>query len=798
MLFVATASIAALALTASAAFGQVTTTRLVAPDAQPGDGFGIVSISGNFALIGAPGDDDGFDNAGSATVIRSNLYRVWRREIKLIASDPALDDAFGSAVAIDNETAVIGAPGADDVADGAGAVYVFLRGSDGSWSETIKLTAPDGMAGDAFGTAVAIDGNRLVVGAPFADSTAAAQSGAAYLYRRDLFGAWLFETKLEPTDGLLDDEFGASVAIEGAVVAVGSPLSDEGGADSGSVYLYAPDLTNKWVEIAELASDDLAAGDGLGESVWIEGGEVIAGAPSALGATIAGAGAAYLFTADALGLWSQSGKLSADDGAAGDGFGSGVARVGGFAAVGSPATADGGAVYLFAQDAMTKAWSQADRYNPGTLAGDDGLGLSVAMHDRIVLAGAAGNDSQAAEAGAAWAFLIPEINGTCFETETNDLMAQCDFADASVCGYISGKLGIEKMIECEPDTYLILFDKYNNRINENDDSLCAGSGTSSGLQDVMLFDTQAPAVFGDGGTGIVDNDDGSRSVRMGVTGRPDGLDGVFNGYFQNGPHAQIGHFRITTTFKDAAGIPLPSPMLLPEGTLVDNPQVYENAFVTGAEAFNINYRVSGDVERVDICIDNQIQTREVCDDVDWFCIEGLTPLVDYAITQVGGLDKRCVPTDLYIGWFDKGGNIISATDTGGPLPEYVKLTLIADVLGRAVIAVTGTGDTDFNGFNDALEAAGPSQGGEVPADAPVCPEEPPAHGIGGCYTLCIDLYDHAAGGGGGEPPTPGGGDDDDPGLQIALDHGDINRDGVVDTADLGVMLSNFGWTDTAP
>ncbi len=781
-----------------AAHAQLSTEQLVAPDAQADDGFGVVSISGNFALIGAPGDDDGFDGAGSATVLKSNLYRVWRREMKLLASDGALDDAFGSAVALHDETAVIGAPGVDDTDTDAGAAYIFLRAADGTWSETIKLLAPDGMAGDGFGLAVAIEGDRAVVGAPYADSLAAAQSGAAYLFIRDQFGVWPCEAKLQPNDGVTGDEFGASVAIEGETVVVGSPLSEEAGVDSGSVYVYQPDQTNMWVQVDELASDDLAAGDMLGESVWIEDREIVAGAPNAMGITDAGAGAAYVFTPDAAGDWSQADKLTADDGIPGDGFGASIARVGRDVAVGAPVTTDGGAVYFYSQDSTTLAWSQLDRFNPGGLAADDGLGMTLGMHDRIVLAGATLHDSEGADAGAAWAFLIPEINGTCFETELNDLMPQCDFADASVCSYISGKLGMETMIECEPDTYLILFDKYLNHINENDDSLCAGSGTASGLEDVILFDIEAPAVFGDAGSGIVDNDDGSRSVRIGVTGRPDGLDGVFNGYFQNAPHGQLGRFRMTTTFKDENGDLIPSPMMLPEGTLVDNPQVYEDAFVSGAEAFKINYRVSGDVERVDICIDNQIQTREICDDVDWFCIEGLTPLMDYNITQVGGLDKNCVPTDLYIGWFDKGGNVIAATDTGGPLPEYVKITVIADILGRAVIAVTGTGDTDFNGLNDALEAEGPGGDEPQPADAPVCPEAPPVHGIGGCYTLAITLFDHTAGSGGGEEP-PGGGEEEpkeiDPALQTALDHGDINKDGIVDTADLGVMLSNFGWTD---
>jgi len=783
---------AALCVWDGAAYGQQTSTRLTAPDAASDDVLGVVSISGNFALLGAPGDDTGFSDAGAVTVMRQNLYRVWKHETKIVAGDPAMDDAFGSAVAIDGVTAVIGAPGVDDVDTDAGAVYVFDRSPNGSWAEDIKLTAPDGMMGDAFGASVAIDGDLLAIGAPFADSSAASQSGATYIFRRDQFGDWSFEVKLGPSDGETGDEFGASIAVESMTVAVGAPMSDEGGADSGSVYVFTPDLTEQWVELAELASDDLNAGDGLGESVWIENGQVLAGAPNALGFAVAGAGAAYLFADDIGGVWSQAAKFTANEEAAGDGFGAAVARVGRFTAIGAPTTDDGGAVYYHAQDPSTLTWAQSDRFNPVSVNPGDSLGMSVSMHDRVALAGAPGDDGEASEAGAAWAFLVAEVYGTCFETEPNDLMEQCDFIDASVCGYISAKLDIDQMIECEPDTFLVLFDKHLNYINENDDSDCAGSSTSSGLRDVVLFDTEQPAVFGDGGTGIVDNDDGSRSVRIGITGRPDGLDGVFNGYFQNAPHAQRGRFRMTTVFKDAAGNIIPGPMVLPEGTLVDNPQFYENEFVSGSEAFYVNYRVSGDVDRVDICIDNQIQTWDVCDDVDWFCIEGLTPLMDYSITQVGGLDKHCLPTDLLLGWFDKGGGLIAASDSGGGLPEYARLTFISDVLGRAVIAVTGTGDGDFNGLDDALQDE-PGAGGEQPADAPVCPEPPPAHGIGGCYTLCIALYDHTSGGGGGDDPPDTGGGEPDPALVEALQHGDINRDGTTDTADLGIMISNFGW-----
>ena len=86
----------------------------------------------------------------------------------------------------------------------------------------------------------------LVIGAPFADSTAAAQSGAAYLYRRDQFGVWFFVVKLEPTDGVLSDEFGSAVAVDGPTVAVGSPLA------LGGVLLVVALFTNgvlTWLQV---------------------------------------------------------------------------------------------------------------------------------------------------------------------------------------------------------------------------------------------------------------------------------------------------------------------------------------------------------------------------------------------------------------------------------------------------------------------------------------------------------------------------------------------------------------------
>ena len=122
------------------------------------DRFGSsVDISGNTAIVGAPGDGTG----GTAIFDRSG--NSWRQIIELTSIDIANGDNFVS-VAIDGNTAIVGSSGDDDDGSGSGSAYIFTR-QDGVWRQTVKLTAPDGAASDGFGGSVAIDGQTVIVGA---------------------------------------------------------------------------------------------------------------------------------------------------------------------------------------------------------------------------------------------------------------------------------------------------------------------------------------------------------------------------------------------------------------------------------------------------------------------------------------------------------------------------------------------------------------------------------------------------------------------------------------------------------
>ena len=141
---------------------------------------------------------------------------------------------------MDGDTAVIGAYGDDDNDTDSGSVYVFTKPA-GGWTtgtEADKLTASDGAAGDGFGISVAVDGDTAVIGA-YGDDDNDTDSGSVYVFTKPA-GGWTTGTeadKLTASDGAAGDGFGISVAVDGINAVVGAYGNDDNGADSGSVYI---------------------------------------------------------------------------------------------------------------------------------------------------------------------------------------------------------------------------------------------------------------------------------------------------------------------------------------------------------------------------------------------------------------------------------------------------------------------------------------------------------------------------------------------------------------------------------
>jgi hypothetical protein len=312
----------------------------------------------------------------------------------------------GVAVAISGATALVGAPDNGDVASTAGAVFVFEQGPDGAWTEVQQLTASTFGAGDDFGRALALSGDRAIVGAPSHDGAAGSNQGAAYVFER-AGGTWSETAELLPSDAVALDEVGWSVAIDGDHAAIGSYKNDDLGTNAGAVYVFER-IGGAWIEVQKLHASDASEGEQLGFALALRGTTLLAGAdredPSGNGG-----GAVYVFER-AGGAWNQTQKLKGDDTIALDHFGWSVALDGDVAAIGAhhaesatdPFSWDEGAVYVF--ERAGGVWSQAAQLSGADTTASDELGYSVGVSGDRVLVGAPDQDQLGNNAGAAYLF----------------------------------------------------------------------------------------------------------------------------------------------------------------------------------------------------------------------------------------------------------------------------------------------------------------------------------------------------------------------------------------------------------
>lgn len=323
----------------------------------------------------------------------------WVQTAELTASDGAAGDQFGWSVAISGNTVVVGSPFHTVSANASqGAAYVFVEPASGwsSMTQTAELVASDGAANAFFGSSVAISGNNIVVGADGATVQGNPHQGAAYVFMEPANG-WTNMTQsaeLIASDGYVGDDFGESVAISGNTVVVGAPYASIGSnSQQGASYVFV--ATGNWTNMtqtAKLTSSDGASGDIFGDSVAVDGSTVVVGASGATLNGDANAGKAYLFVEPGNG-WTdmtQTAELTADDATADNYFGSSVAINGNTAVVGAPSDFSG-AVYVFVEP--KGGWTdttQSAELTPGSIATLLLLGTSVATNGNIVMAGAVG------------------------------------------------------------------------------------------------------------------------------------------------------------------------------------------------------------------------------------------------------------------------------------------------------------------------------------------------------------------------------------------------------------------------
>lgn len=350
--------------------------KLTPSDGETDDNFGQsvgLSSDGTTAVVGARRDEN--ENgvpAGSAYAFKREAGGEWRETATLAPSDGDSNDRFGGSVALagNGAVAVVGAPDEDPNGDAAGSAYAFERTDEG-WREQTKLVPSDGAAGDEFGSSIGIadDGTTAVVGAARDERAEGDATGSAYVFER-ADGVWRQQAKLTPSDEAVGGGFGGSVGVtgDGKTAVVGASLDDDPNGDrAGSAYAFER-ADGAWRQRAKLTPSDGDDLDYFGRSVGLadDGSTVVVGAVRDEDPNGFESGSAYAFERTDEG-WRQQAKLTAGDGDSRDSFGSSVsvADDGATALLAAPVDEDpngsyAGSTYVFDRSTTDAGTSTGD------------------------------------------------------------------------------------------------------------------------------------------------------------------------------------------------------------------------------------------------------------------------------------------------------------------------------------------------------------------------------------------------------------------------------------------------------
>jgi hypothetical protein len=346
-----------------------------------------------------------YDDSGARYPVEVDPL-VTHLDNKVNASDPAQLAFFGLSVAASNGTAAIGSPGAGASApannDGPGAVYVFVRGSGGTWSQQAKLTVSGLNVRAGLGSSVALSGNTIIAGTPAATSGTVSK-GAAFVFTRS-GTTWTQQAKLVASNGASGDRFGTSVAISGDRAIVGAPYHDVAGTpaqtDAGAAYFFTRSGTT-WTQRASIPQVATAGGH-FGMSVALSRLTAIIGEPEVSHNGVLNAGFAHAYEAlpdDS--SWSFQQTLAPPSPVTSGAFGKYVAlnaitaSDSGFAIVGetNASTSRGatsGTAHVFKRSGTT--WSRQATLTPATGAANSHYGIvSLSPAGNRAVVGAVGD-----------------------------------------------------------------------------------------------------------------------------------------------------------------------------------------------------------------------------------------------------------------------------------------------------------------------------------------------------------------------------------------------------------------------
>lgn len=329
-----------------------------------------VAISGDYIAVGAAHDGTWPNEQGRGAVyVFKRSGAGWVEQAKLVGSQAGFEDCMGRSVAIEGDVLVAGAPDCDFNCQDTGSAYVFRRNGD-TWAEEAILVPSGSTSCDRFGGAVAISGERIVVGAPSPYGL-----GHAYVFHWTGSG-WSEEGELIGSDTAAEDGFASRVDIASDLLIAGAPLDDAPANDSGSAYVFRRTGVS-WSEESALTLGAPAGNEGFGTSV-----AVLTGDQVAVGAPRDGvSGSVSVFVRDA-GIWVEQTKLVASDAGAYGRLGSALAASTGLLLVGNPdgngQLPDRGSAYVF-RNLGPDWYEDCNAPSPEPANGGAGFGQAVAV-----------------------------------------------------------------------------------------------------------------------------------------------------------------------------------------------------------------------------------------------------------------------------------------------------------------------------------------------------------------------------------------------------------------------------------
>jgi hypothetical protein len=400
--------------------------QILSPSNEAGAVFGShLSLSGDRVAIGSvTANTNGIEHAGAVHIFE-RVGSEWQHVSQPIPSDPGISSNLGT-VALQGTRLLVGASGH---AAGIGAAYIFERTPAGDWTQRGRF-APDNPTTSCvltngchrFGIAVALDGDTAIVGASREND----RKGAVYVFVRDALGNWAKQQRLTANDSSTYPHFGSAVALQGDTLLIGAEFQDVSGVIyRGATYVFTRNV-GTWTQRARLSAADGEARDNFGSTLALDADTALIGSRLANLAGQNNRGAVYAFVRSTPAIWNLQARLNASDGVGegppdhhtGDLFGLAMALHGDIAWIGkspgnltTPLPDRYGSVYQFVRTAGL--WNEMRRFTPAAGSPGDGFGASIAFDAKSLLVGAPYEGTapgEPAERGMVYAYTLPQAD----------------------------------------------------------------------------------------------------------------------------------------------------------------------------------------------------------------------------------------------------------------------------------------------------------------------------------------------------------------------------------------------------